>query len=216
MKPTQTVLLLVIMVVMVFAITFASMYVRDTTTNRQPDDEPQPPPLTLSFDSLRFPDILADELRIVTEYGRRGHHDFWFTNNNDEAVTVGLNGTSCSTCSDVKLLLAPDAWREPLARAEAQGDRLKDYAEAGGGALAGGVARPVPIERVRAELLKAAQDRDFQSLTADPDKGIVVPPRATGVVRLEWEVRRGTTNASRQNLGAKLWMQKPTNVAVTL
>jgi len=34
MKPTQTVLLLVIMVVMVFAVTFASMYLRDSTTNR--------------------------------------------------------------------------------------------------------------------------------------------------------------------------------------
>jgi len=78
------------------------------------------------------------------------------------------------------------------------------------------VARAVPIERTRAELLKGTQDRDFQTLAADPNKGIVVPPRAIGVVRLEWEARRATTNASRQNLGAKLWVQNPKNVAVTL
>jgi hypothetical protein len=215
MKPTQTVLLLVIMVVMVFAVTFASMYVRDSTTSRQPDDETQPPPLALNFDGTSFPEQLYDEERIVTEYGRSGQHDFWFKNENDEAVTVGLNRKNC-TCSDVRLLLAPDAWREPLERAEAQRDQVMAYVGPVGGGLAGRVAGAVPLERAHAELLQGAADSDFRSLTDDPNKGIDVPPRARGVVRMLWQARRGTTNPYPQNLSAHLWVQNPQNPAAML
>src|SRR5262249_26812667 len=215
MKPTQTVLLLVIMVVMVFAVTFASMYVRDSTTSRQPDDETQPPPLALSFDGTTFPEQLYDEERIVTEYGQSGQHDFWFKNENDEAVTVGLINKNC-TCSDVRLLLAPDAWREPLERAEAQRDQLTAYVGPVAGGLAGRMAGAVPLERARAELLSGAADSDFRSLADDPNRGIVVPPRARGVVRMLWHARRTTTNPYPQNLSAQLWAQNPQNPSTGL
>jgi len=212
MKPTQTVLLLVIMVVMVFAVTFASMYVRDSTTNRQPDDETKPPPLVLNFDSTLFPEKFIDELRIVTEFGQRGQHDFWFKNENDEAVTVGLNRKPSCTCADIKLLIAPASWRKPLEKAEAERDQLKAYVEAAGGGLAGRVAGAVPLERARAELLRGVEDRDFKTLPDDPNQGIVVAPRARGVVRIQWEARRITT-IPKQNLIALLWVQNPQNAA---
>jgi hypothetical protein len=215
MKPTQTVLLLVIMVVMIFAVTFASMYVRDSTTNRQPDDETQPPPLALSFDGTSFPELLYDEERIVTEYGQSGQHDFWFKNENDQEVTVGLISKNC-TCSDVRLLLAPEAWRTPLERAEAQRDQVMAYVGPVGGGLAGRLAGAVPLERARAELLQGAADSDFRTLADDPIKGIVVPPRTRGVVRVLWHARRTTTNPYPQNLSAQLWVQNPQNPAAPL
>src|SRR5437867_719730 len=110
MKPAQTVGLLVLAAVMVFAVTFASMYVAPTRPGTTPrkKQQHQPDGLQLTFPTRHYPERLPDESeidysmkRVVTEYEKTGRHDFWFNNPNDAEVRVGLS-TTC-TCSGIHL-----------------------------------------------------------------------------------------------------------------
>src|SRR5438046_2140083 len=117
MKPAQTVGLLVLAAVMVFAVTFASMYVAPSRPGSAPKKKKQDstPGLQLTFPTRRFPegeDFRNPMKRVVTEYEKTGQHDFWFNNPNDEDVRVGLS-TTC-TCSGLHLFVAPEAWRVPV------------------------------------------------------------------------------------------------------
>src|SRR5262245_38831396 len=120
MKPTQTVLLLVALVVLVFAVTFASMYVRqDATDTKSTDpDRAGPDMLSLTFRARFYPEPRIETRRQVTEYGKTAYHDFWFENANDEGVAVGLHKKNC-TCTSVSVCIAPDGWRAVLDRAKA-------------------------------------------------------------------------------------------------
>src|SRR5215207_4221895 len=98
MKPMQTVVLLLILVVMVFAVTFASMYVRQVAPPKvtEPDDGgPVPEGGRLTFGRTKFPEAATSRERIMTEVGGRGQYDFWFVNDYDKEVFVGLNRLGC-------------------------------------------------------------------------------------------------------------------------
>src|SRR6516225_4407805 len=106
MKPAQTALLLVILVGMVFGVTFVAMY------NRQEPAAPAKPPpdagagssARLSFAALAYPKQPVppdpvDRQRVAGEFGVTGHADFWFVNETDEDVRVGLYTKNCK-CSE--------------------------------------------------------------------------------------------------------------------
>src|SRR5688500_15264134 len=110
MKPTQVVLLLVILVAMIFGVTFAMMYLRDKDQVPDPNQNvgssedkktgKEGANLQLTFRSTRYPEEVADlSKRIVSEYGKYNHHDFWFSNDHDAEVKIGLNTKNC-TCTD--------------------------------------------------------------------------------------------------------------------
>jgi hypothetical protein len=44
------------------------------------------------------------------EIGHEGHHDFWFTNDNDASVDVFLRHVSCGRCVTMQIGLAPEGW----------------------------------------------------------------------------------------------------------
>src|SRR5262245_46261050 len=109
MKPTQVVLLLLLLVAMTVGVTFAMMYLRDKAPLPNPDQNLGSPGekkpgreganLQLTFRSTRYPEEIGDiGKRIVSEYGRHNHYDFWFSNDHDAAVIVGLNTKNC-TCT---------------------------------------------------------------------------------------------------------------------
>jgi len=50
----------------------------------------------------------------TTEVHQRGYQDYWFINDSDKDVTVGLNAKGC-TCSEVELTIAPPSWMPYLA-----------------------------------------------------------------------------------------------------
>src|SRR5262249_37799339 len=114
MKPTQTVLLLLGVVALIFGVTFASMYV-GKSNRATPQVKKQAAGKDLRDLQFEFPTYPygedANDMRwqIVTEYGKRGSHDFWFANPNDEELRVGLARKSCE-CSDVHVLVAPEGW----------------------------------------------------------------------------------------------------------
>lgn len=209
MKPTQTALLLVALVVLVFAVTFASMYIQRTPTNPRPKKEDTAPALSLTFARTRYPeprnpqkDRPEDaEQPLVSEFGQGAHFDFWFTNDNDEEVRVGLNEKNC-TCSNVKLFIAADGWRKQLAATAGQRHGLMSH-----------IVLPAVVTA-------GADAGAFHELrmSQPPQKGegVVVPARAAGLVRLSWEGRRGTAAVQGQPLNAELWTQTPGTVGVRL
>jgi len=216
MKPMQAALLLVILVVMVFAVTFASMYVRDAPTKKTAEEEAQKPQLKLTFASTQVPEERDPSRLVVTEFDKRGHHEFWFRNDNDQAVLLGLGEKSCQ-CSDVKVFIAPSDWRYPLAEAEARRKNLMKYEGIlpGGGAgklvaeLADDLGK-AEVEQTRQQLLARADLRSLTTLDSSSAEGVEVPPGAVGFVRLEWEWDKRQVWAGPQKglgLSAKLWMQ---------
>jgi hypothetical protein len=184
MKPSQTMVLLVVAVALVFGVTFASMYV---SQSRQADKtrtkkKQTVPSLQLTFASVRYPEgesFNDVRKRVVTEYEKWGQHDFWFENNNDEEVLVGVAGTC--TCSEVRLLIAPDSWRKTYKEAPAARPELSAKAEG-------------LIEVSRA--------------------GVMVPAKSFGFLRLGWTAKRDLRLDPHRKLEKKLyavdlWFQDP-------
>ncbi len=207
-KPTQTALLLVILVVMVFAVTFASMYVRQPAAIDNGDDTGGEDPLAtarLTFAYKTYPLPGENPPAVVTEFGKTGHHDFWFKNENDMEVRVGLNRTNC-VCSGVKLWVAPDSWRDVLALAERRQLTLGAY----GGGLAGHLAGPGHLEHVRKDLLARRDAPVPLAVDSNANQGLPVPARAVGFLRVEWEARDAAGSAPQpKNLQAEVWTQSP-------
>jgi hypothetical protein len=211
MKLTQAVLLLVLLVVMVFAVTFASMYVRDTPATKKSEETPQGPGLQLTFASKEVPEGRNLSQLIATEFDGRGQHDFWFRNDNDQAVLLGLREKNCQ-CAVVRVFVAPSAWRKPLEEAEVRRQSLKDEVELAGslvGKLADDIGK-AEVERTHKQLLARADLRSMATLDSPSGEGVEIPPRALGFVRLEWEWDRRRVKPGPQagvRLWAKLWMQ---------
>lgn len=111
----------------------------------------------------------------IHEVRAPGQHYFWFQNDNDAPAQLGLVGMNCK-CSKVDLCVLPaETWK--------------------------GLS---PEQR---ELPAINSDLSWQALPelrADP-KGIEVPPRAAGWVRLGWKGEK----AGPETLKADLWMQAP-------
>jgi hypothetical protein len=199
MKPTQTIVLLVVAVVLIFVVTFASMYVSQSGPTKSPikgNTSAGSGGLELIFDSVRYPgadpedpkrDTFNDELlRVKTEYEKTGQHDFWFRNENNEGVRMG-RAPSCPGCLRVDLFLAPESWRkvyeektESPAAFAAKSDRLRNL---------------------------AAKADSLQELLTD---GRTVPPRSFGFLRLNWRADRGKNlRPPGSNFFAELWVQDP-------
>lgn len=197
MKPTQTVVLLLILVVMVFAVTFASMYVQPVKKSGPSADAAkgggEGAALRLTFASTHYPErdpnYTGENSPVVSEYGSMAHHDFWFENANDEAVRVGLVKKGC-TCSDARVFIAPADWSRELAAVALQ--RV--------GGRFGLLSRMVRLGSIPA----LANPGPLRPLT-EGEEGATVPPRGVGFVRLRWEGR--ATSPRAQILSAKLWMQ---------
>jgi hypothetical protein len=104
MKETQWIVAGVVVIVMVFGITFAVNYMGTSPppTGGPTDDNVDRSEVT--FTETEFPK--ATEPPLEQEVRQPGHHDFWFTNGNDKPVKVGLDSKNC-TCSNVQLFLAP-------------------------------------------------------------------------------------------------------------
>jgi hypothetical protein len=203
MKLTQVVLLLVMMIAIIFGVTFASMYVgrspstppphkkkdRDTTANAG---------LHLNFPTRVYPPDSRDPGRLIpTEYGLTGQHDFWFENPNDEEVRIGLLKKNCD-CSTVQLGIVPN-WQAPLSSTPA----YKVLQEAGSAADAGH-----PNDHAQELQRLAASAPSLRKLTPEAGDFAVVPPRAVGFIRLVWEARRSPGDP-RKKFAAELWWQDP-------
>jgi hypothetical protein len=133
----------------------------------------------------------------------RGHHDFWFRNENDEPVQTGVDWVSCSKCVSVEIRLLTDKesikFREWLPKAA-----VAHLGGIPGGAfnLAGTAA--ATFQETRDFL---ADDDSWHYLkSGDAEVGtLTIPPKAIGLVRLIWE----SPKVGKEPVKAVLWTERP-------
>jgi hypothetical protein len=210
MKPSQTVLLLVIVVVIVFAVTFASMYLSPDRQGPSPKKgQKHDPSAQLTFPVRSYPpEGSGASQHVATEYGTKGHRDFWFENGSNREVVVGLNSKNCS-CSEVELFLAPAEWRGQLDGVSAT------RAVCGSAGILDGIVTAVCAEQWTEDL--TAKGENGRTLAAR--NGVPVPPGGYGFVRLSWEATRkpdpnlkgemAALGVRPELLSADVWMQDP-------
>lgn len=112
------------------------------------------------------------------EQHSKGFHDFWFQNDNNVPVRMGLQSKSCK-CTEVAACVLPP-------------DEVKNLQQAAGG-------KPITTQ---------TQNLNTQPLEVGDDKGITVEPNAGGIVRVSWEDKKDKTAEDRSELlSVELWNQ---------
>jgi len=158
---------------MVGGISFVSVYIGDRSSNSSDASLSVTPP-SLSFPFKSFP--REGEKMQTTEVRQTGHQDFWFVNDSEQEVPVGLNEKGC-TCSEVELTVAPPSWMSHLVRS----------------AVISALQQPLRgLENLT--VLAAAYDREHQFPELPEAKTTMltreffakVPAGAVGRVRLSW------------------------------
>jgi hypothetical protein len=112
----QVILLIVVVVVLVFGVTYATLYLPALSSPGLPRD-PGPPPLQLVFDETGDTTKPGDPPKVEEmEMGPDGFRAFWFRNPGGDPVAVRLEQRGCS-CRKVEVCVLPAEWAS-LATAE--------------------------------------------------------------------------------------------------
>lgn len=171
MKPAFWMAVL-ILALMVGGISFVSVYL--SSSSRDPEQTP------VSLPSLNFPIKTIPregEKVLTTEIHQGGRQDYWFVNDSDQELAVGLNSKGC-TCTDVELTVAPPDWMPTLARSAVLGAlQLPPRGLANLTTLAAATLD-------RSHLFPELSNSEMTMLTRV--FSTTVPPRAVGRVRLTW------------------------------
>ncbi len=136
------------------------------------------------------------------EEGSKGQQDFWFVNDNQEPVEVGLYKKGCK-CTAVELFLL-DGSSKPLLAADA--------AFLVGTAWVGPVSPLATVFPVGPVMPQEMVLRALQGRAGKPHEllhaadAVRVPGGAVGWVRLSWKALKGPAQMSAQAFTAELWM----------
>jgi hypothetical protein len=172
----QTVLLIGVVVVLVFLVTYATTVLRPTenTNIKTPSSAAAGSEMQLAFASaMMWPAPTSDKpepLPAPWEWQAAGQHDFWFQNNRDDPVQVAVNAVGCASCTRVELCVLPE-----------------------------------DLKRMKPDQLDAhAQDPGltWQVLSPQDSKGVTVPAHAAGGVRLHWQKKERASGP--QTISAEL------------
>ena len=205
MKTSQWVGGLAALVAVVFAVTYATMFVG--TGERPPTQErkrtpKESPELTFTSET-KFPKDFDGGASLDQEHKSAGYHDFWFKNANPAAVRVGAVSKSCK-CQGIDVFVLPPGWQPPrydasprLAAGAVSGGAVGPLGSAAAAMAAAPTGEPVPVT---AELETTA--RKVELNPNDSDAETDVPAQATGWVRMRWTGQ----NPGAQLLKAVLWM----------
>src|SRR5262245_63265837 len=110
MKRSQMVVALVVLAAMVFGVTFAMNYLGGwfgADSSRTPTQEARG--LTFSVTQATGPGEFLDG-----ETKGQGYHDFWFLNENEGELPLGLNRVRCRRCSSVEAYVLKPAGVQAL------------------------------------------------------------------------------------------------------
>jgi len=192
---TRVVLPLCLFVLLIGGIAWLTQYLSSpfgqTSVSAAPDKKASP---------IRFTRVTTvdndPKNAYVTEFERgiEGHHDFLFENVTDKEAELGLLWKKCN-CARLETCLLGSQEADALLDLEKQ-------------------ANSVPIAESEAKIAEAREalrqlaaglGKRFEDMGQSDAKGVKVPPRAAGVLRLVWRSR--ATDEARKELGAHLWIQ---------
>ncbi len=161
-----------ILALMVGGLSFVSVYLTGST--RDGSDQPTASSPSLTFPIKTFP--REGEKVQTTEVNQTGWQDYWFVNETEQEMAVGLNSKGC-TCSEVEITVAPPSWMPYLASS----------------AVLGALQQP-PRGLDNLTMLAAAYAREHlfpempsaESTMLTREFSATVPAGAIGRVRLSW------------------------------
>lgn len=182
MKPAQWIGAVLAGAAMVFVITFALNYV-DIAKTRGPDG-PGREMLQLTFPLTQAPPAQMGALG--TEVNKPDWYDYWFRNDNDQPVRVGLARKNCK-CLSVELYPLPPDWEARLP---------KGFDLANGLALGAG-----PAVACRQALAPAVLAGQLTPVHLEQLAEGEIPAHGEGWVRLKWSADK----AGGQQINAVLW-----------
>jgi hypothetical protein len=191
MKRSQWIGALAVLVLMVFVITYALVFLDPGGEGDGKAPEKGQPPPQLTFEERFHPTPAGPKefVKPIAQEARDTRHnfdDFWYENTNDTAVTVGLADSNCGRCLEVTLFVLPAADKERTAW-------LRAWYAAG----------TEEAERRLKELEARAQSVVLEKGGA----GAEVPAGAVGWARLRWSTAE--TSPAPQGRQAKLWFGSP-------
>jgi hypothetical protein len=211
MNRTQWVVVGLLVLVLVFGITFAMNYLGGSQTAQHLGPETQSLDLTflsaVDAPAAAPPTASAKTQPWVSFYGVEGevhksnYRDFWFCNANDREVKVGLFGKGCQ-CSSVELFLAP------LEPASQHPGALGLVAAAGTGPQAPLSAATGAVLPLRG-MSNRPKVKSWELLHRT--ESVRVPAGAVGWLRLAWK----TEKPGPQRLSATIWVDDPSTGKTT-
>jgi hypothetical protein len=181
---------------MVGGITFVMVYLGGSKSNTA-DTPIEEQPLSLTFASKRYPDEGGKAL--TSEVNQEGHQDYWFVNDSDKNVNVGLSGKSC-TCANVEIAVVNDYWKPQLV-----GQACRSLLQRGVQRLENlpTWAATYESDRVFVEVPEA----EVKTTQLSVNDLATVPAGALGWVRIRWHRKYPEALA----LWAELWMGHPSS-----
>jgi hypothetical protein len=192
----------VLLAVMVFGITFALNYLGRPKTpaggGPGPDDTNIIPARSLRFARTVFPES-EKEPGVEAELNASGHYDFWFANDNDEDLAVGLKSKGCR-CSNIEMKVMPPEWKQnflKLAEANKKATLQEQLRFAG---------------EVDDSHLRQLEGKEKPVVVEHSGTFGKVPAGAFGRIRVQWKRDKGGP----QVLWAQLWTDQPDNESARL
>jgi hypothetical protein len=204
MKQSQWIIAFGLVVVMVFGVTFAVNYLGESGGGSNPPPPP-PPTLDLTFGERMVPPAGVPPLEMET--GANGSADFWFVNDNEKTVKLGLIKTSC-TCSEAAVYLTGSDWRV-RSSAVLAGQLAASQVRLGHDWL--GVFSALALtEALRPDVSLQDLTQSIRGDSLYKDESVPVPPGGVGWVRLKWDGKRQSQQPMTV-LSADVWMGQTTN-----
>ena len=198
MKPIQWIIAVVVLVLMVFAVTFIMNFLGENTPPPGgPPPTPQGEDTFLTFWETSYPGVTQFHDQEFNHTG--GDHDFLFQNTTDENVTVTLSHLSCH-CASVTLFLASEEWRMNLARMTASKMAQSAQFALNPWLVFGFAGPPDPVLSDVAAKIEAVGRFDPDK---DKDMTFTIPPRAVGWFRVGWPGDKNGTNTYTATIGNK-------------
>jgi hypothetical protein len=191
MKPAQWIGAVLAGAAMVFVITFALNYLGGNSSSGGGDTPSQAEALQLTFPVFQAPSG-GTAPAIVTETKQPAWYDYWFRNENDRPVRIGMAHKNCK-CSHVELYVLPDDWESRLPDGW---DKVQGFALA--------AARQALSAQLLAEKLTPVKLDQF----AEGE----VPARGQGWVRMGWSGE----HPGPQQINTTLWTDNKEGPTVIL
>jgi hypothetical protein len=203
----QIALALVAIVGLVAGVTYLSQFrvqpPEETQIISTPIDQPSPQTSKPSPEAyeLKFPmTVWKWESPTAGEFEmeKTAYEEFWFDNPSPVDIELGVTSVNCKCSGLAFCILTEDqkkryqGWAYPAAATE--------LAVGTGGTL--GQLDVLAIAQTALPLLNGM---NWQEMKPDQDKGVLVPPRGGGLVRISWKAKKGKVGEERLQIG--LWSQ---------